>query len=111
MALDLFAGIAVRDLQDALHWYERLFGRPADLVAGTEAVWDLAENRSMFLEERARAGGSVSVVFVDDLDERVAGIAARGIEPVEWLSFGDGMREAVFIDPDGNELRLGTAAT
>ena len=111
MALDLFAGIAVRDLQDALGWYERLFGRPADLVAGAEAVWDLAENRSMFLEERPNAVGSVSAVFVDDLDERVARIAARGIEPVEWLSFGDGMREAVFRDPYGNELRFGTAAS
>jgi catechol 2,3-dioxygenase-like lactoylglutathione lyase family enzyme len=111
MSLDLFAGIAVQNLAEALPWYERLFGRPADLVAETEAVWDLAEHRAVFLEERAASGSSVAVVFVDDLDDRGAGMVSRGIEPVEWLAFGEGMREAVFRDPDGNELRFGTGAS
>jgi hypothetical protein len=44
MTVDLFAGLAVRDYQRALAWYERLLGSgPAFLPNAVEAVWELAE--------------------------------------------------------------------
>jgi len=48
MALDLFAGIPVRDYATALPWYERLLGSPPSFVPhATEAVWELGPPRSV----------------------------------------------------------------
>jgi hypothetical protein len=46
-------------------------------------------------------------VFVDDLDERVAGIAERGIEPAKRETYENGVREVLYRDPDGNEVGIG----
>ncbi|GAB2623438.1 VOC family protein [Kocuria arenosa] len=116
MALDLYAGISVGDYARALDWYERLLGAPPDLIAGpTEAVWDLAEHRSVFIVHRPEhAGHSRHTIFVGavpELEAWVARIADRGIEPAEWEDYPDGMREALFRDPEGNEIWFGGAPT
>jgi hypothetical protein len=107
MALHLFAGLRVRDLQLARPWYERLFGEPSFLPNDTEAVWTLADDRSVYIVEDARAGKSVVTLFVDDLDDWVAAIAARGLEPDERLTYTNGVRKAHYHDPDGNEVAFG----
>ena len=53
MAVDLFAGIPVGDYERALAWYQRLLGSgPSFLPNATEAVWELAEHRFVFIEVR-----------------------------------------------------------
>ena len=73
MTVDLFAGIPVSDYQQSLAWYQRLLGSaPAFVPNATEAVWELAEHRYLYIEELpGRAGYALQTVFVDDLDERV----------------------------------------
>ena len=108
MELHLFAGLRVRDFQAARAWYERLLGEPAFFPHATEAVWTLADGRSVYVvEEPERAGGCVVTVVVDDLDAYLAPIAARGLEPEEQVTYSNGVRKAVFHDPDGNELGFG----
>jgi catechol 2,3-dioxygenase-like lactoylglutathione lyase family enzyme len=108
MSLHLFAGLRVREFEAARSWYERLFGEPTFLPHATEAVWTLAEDRSVYVVEHGSgAGNSVVTIFVDDLDARVAAIAARGIEPDEHETYANGVRKAVYRDPDGNELGFG----
>ena len=110
MSLHLFAGLRVRDFQAARPWYERLFGEPTFFAHATEAVWTLAEDRSVYIEENADgAGNSELTVFVDDLDAHVAAVAARGLEPDEHLTYSNGVRKALYRDPDGNELGFGGA--
>jgi catechol 2,3-dioxygenase-like lactoylglutathione lyase family enzyme len=111
MSLDhLFAGLRVREFADARKWYERLLGEPTFFPHATEAVWTLAEGRSIYVVEDAdRAGHCVVTIFVDDLDARVAGIAARGLDPDERSTYANGVRKAVYRDPDGNELGFGGA--
>ncbi|MEU5163129.1 VOC family protein [Streptomyces sp. NPDC020875] len=111
MAVDLFAGIPVSVYPRALEWYERLLGTPpAFLPNDTEAVWELAEHRYLFIELRpGRAGGALHTVFVGDFDERVAAIAARGLEPDQRETYANGVRKAVYRDPDGNEVSFGGA--
>ncbi len=105
MSLHLFAGLRVRDFQAARPWYERLLGAPTFFAHATEAVWTLAEDRSVAVDEHADgAGNSVVTIFVDDLDAHVAAIAARGLEPDERLTYSNGVRKALYRDPDGNEL-------
>ena len=110
MSLHLFAGLRVRDFQAARAWYERLLGEPSFFPNATEAVWTVADDRSVFIKEHADgAGKSELTIFVDDLDAHVAGIAARGLEPDERLPSSNGVRKTLYRDPDGNELGFGGA--
>jgi len=105
MALHLFAGLRVRDFQAARAWYEQLFGEPSFLPHATEAVWTLADDRSVYVVEHADgAGHSVVTIFIDDLDAHVAAVAARGLEPDERVTYSNGVGKAVYRDPDGNEV-------
>jgi hypothetical protein len=46
-------------------------------------------------------------MFVADFDDRLAKIAARGLEPATLETYSNGVRKATFADPDGNEIGLG----
>ena len=111
MALDLFAGIPVSDYARALPWYERLLGSaPTFVASATEAVWELAEHRSVFIEERPEhAGHAMHTIFVNDLEALVEQIARRGLEPAERETYSNGVRKATYRDPDGNEIGFGGA--
>jgi catechol 2,3-dioxygenase-like lactoylglutathione lyase family enzyme len=110
MSVHLFAGLRVRDFAAARAWYERLLGEPTFFPHATEAVWTVAEDRSVYIVEAAEsAGNGVVTVFVDDLDSHLAAIAARGLRPDETETYANGVRKAVYRDPDGNEVGLGGA--
>ncbi len=111
MAVDLFAGIPVNDYPAALAWYEKLFGSPLTFVPhDTEAVWELAEHRSVFIVQRPEhAGHAMHTILVDDLDALVAQIADRGVEPSKRETYSNGVRKATYHDPDGNETGFGGA--
>ena len=110
MGLHLFAGLRVRDFAAARAWYERLLGEPTFFPHATEAVWTLADDRSVYVVEAAEgAGNGVAMIFVEDLDARVAEIAARGLEPAERETYSNGVRKVVYRDADGNEFGLGGA--
>ena len=109
MTLDLFAGIPVRDYAAAVAWYERFVGAPPSFLPNdTEAVWELAEHRYLYIEQLPeRAGHALHTVFVGDLDERVEGISRRGIEPSSQETYENGVRKLIYRDPDGNEIGFG----
>ena len=110
MSLHLFAGLRVRNFQAARAWYDRLLGQPTFFPHATEAVWTLAEDRSVYVVEHAAgAGNSVVTLFVDDLEARVAAIAARGLEPDEEETYSNGVRKVIYRDADGNEVGFGGA--
>lgn len=110
MSLHLFAGLRVRDFEAARPWYEQLLGKPSFLPHDTEAVWTLAEDRSVYVVEHADgAGNSVVMIWVDDLDAQTAAIADRGLEPDQRLTYSNGVRKTVYRDPDGNEVGFGGA--
>ena len=109
MAMDLFAGIPVRDYAAAVAWYELLLGAaPSFLPNDTEAVWELAEHRYIYIDVRPEnAGHAMHTLFVSDFDARVSQIAERGLEPAERETYGNGVRKVTFRDPDGNEIGFG----
>ena len=109
MAVYLFAGIAVSDFTAALAWYEKLLGAPpSSLPHDTEAVWELAEHRLVFIVQRPEhAGHAMHTVIVDDLDTVEAAAAERGLEPAKREAYDNGARKITYIDPDGNEIGYG----
>jgi len=110
MALALFAEIHVRDFRASRAWYVQLLGEPSFAAHETEEVWELAENRSIAVEEKPEnAGHGAVTVFVDDLETIVNGIVARGLEPTNRETYDNGVRKVTFRDPDGNEIGFGGA--
>lgn len=110
--MDLYSGLPVTEVARAAVWYERLLGEPATFVASPqESVWDLAEGRAIFVELAPEHAGHARVLlFVDDLEARVAAIAARGLEPVSREEYPNGVRKVNYLDPDGNQVGLGGLA-
>ncbi|HET6530931.1 MAG TPA: VOC family protein [Actinoplanes sp.] len=111
MSLALFAGIPVTDLATAQAWYERLFGTPpAFFPNDVEAVWELAENRSVYIELKPEhAGHAMVTAFLDDLDAFVDAAAERGLVPDVRETYDNGVRHTTYRDPDGNEISFGGA--
>jgi Glyoxalase-like domain len=109
VAVDLYAGICVSDFVAARAWYERLLGcEPTFLPHETEAVWVLAEGRSIVVVKDAeRAGNALHTILVDDLDSHVSEIASRGITPADREHYSNGARKAIYRDADGNEFGFG----
>ena len=106
--LDLFAGIPVADYAAALQWYERLLGSPPTFFPhDTEAVWELAEHRYVYIVQQPEH--AMHTLFVDDLDALVAQIANRGLSPFERETYSNGVRKITYRDPDGNEIGFGGA--
>jgi hypothetical protein len=106
IGLDLFGGIPVREFAPARAWYERLFGvPPAFLATETEAVWEVAGHRWLYIEQVPdRAGHAMHTLFVPSLEARVEEIAARGIAPALDVTYDNGVRKVTYRDQDGNEI-------
>ncbi|GAA4855803.1 hypothetical protein GCM10023201_57720 [Actinomycetospora corticicola] len=102
----LFAGFRVSDLEAAVDWFSRLLGadpvmRPND----DEAVWEIAEDRFVYVERSpGRAGHSHATVFLDDLD---GFLTTAGFAPAATETYDTGVRKVIFRDPDGNEFGVG----
>ena len=108
-SLDLFAGIPVTDYARALKWYEQLLGtQPAFFPNDTEAVWELAEHRYLYIAQQPEdAGHARLTLFVGDLDALLEQIADRGVEPAKRESYSNGVRKITYRDADGNEVGFG----
>jgi hypothetical protein len=109
MALDLCAGIPVTDYAAALAWYQQLFGAPPSFFPNdTEAGWILSEHRSLYFAFRPEhVGYTMHTIIVDDLDGRLAQIAARGLERAQRETYDNGVRKSTYHDPDGNKIGFG----
>jgi predicted enzyme related to lactoylglutathione lyase len=65
-------------------------------------------HRSVFMEVRPEhAGHAMHTIIVDDLDALVGEVADRGIQPAERETYSNGVRKAIYRDPDGNEIGFG----
>jgi catechol 2,3-dioxygenase-like lactoylglutathione lyase family enzyme len=106
---EVFTGIAVADFDAARAWYERLLGRPPDLVPNeNEAAWQLAEAGWIYVvRDRDRAGKALLTLLVDDLEGHVAELAERGIatEPIETVP--GVVKKAEITDREGNRITIG----
>ena len=101
----LVAGVPVSDLDASIDWYTRFFGRPPDMRAGDEILWDVDEHATLFIEpDSAQAGAGRITLVVAGLDALLEHLAAGGIahEPIE--TYSNGVRHAKVPDPDGNAI-------
>ena len=109
MDVEVFAGIAVSDLPRAVSWFDRLLGDVESFEPNdTERVWTLGECGHVYTELLPEhAGHSMVTLFVGDFDAFTAAAAERGTEPELRETYGNGVRKAIYRDPDGNEVGVG----
>jgi predicted enzyme related to lactoylglutathione lyase len=103
----VFAAIPVADYAAACAWYERLMGRPPDLIPNdNESAWQLTDTGWIYvIGDAGRAGKALLAVLVDDLENHVADLAERGLTiPIDTVP-GVGL-EAVVTDPEGNTIKF-----
>jgi predicted enzyme related to lactoylglutathione lyase len=102
----VFAGLIVTDRDAAVTWYEKVLGTAPDFYPNdVEAVWQLTTSASLYvLADAARAGGGVVTMVVEDLEEYLAGLAARGVAVGAVEEIPGAGRKVVALDPDGNAV-------
>ena len=107
MSIDhVLAVVPVADFEAAQAWYERLFGRPADnLPMGGLVEWQLTDSGWVQLTRDADRAGSALLNFaVDDLDQHIADLSGRGLDPGAIETVNKGVRLSAIHDPEGNTI-------
>ena len=109
MTQAVFAGLPVADFDAAIEFYERFFGRAADLVPKEgDSAWQLAGPAWVYVVlDRERAGRGLLTILVDDLEAHVAELAGRGIEAGGIERIPGVLARTVVTDPEGNSIQLG----
>ena len=102
-----FTGVPVTDLSSGRDFFERIFGRAADVeVAVDEVMWRVAETAWLYVVvDTARAGNGLVALSVSDLNAVLAELSGRGITPARVEAVGGG-RKATVLDPDGNTVAI-----
>jgi predicted enzyme related to lactoylglutathione lyase len=106
---EVFAGIPVRDRDAAVDFYDRLLGAPPAMFPNDdEAAWQITDTGWLYVERAPeRAGRTKVTLLVDDLDERLTAIAARGIAVGAVETIPGTVRTTEITDPDGNRIQFG----
>jgi catechol 2,3-dioxygenase-like lactoylglutathione lyase family enzyme len=104
------ASLAVRDLDAALAWYEKLLGRPADSRPMAElGEWKFERGGWLQVYQGAERAGSGSVTLtVTSLEEQVSAIRDAGMDPGEPI-ISEKVKVAMIRDPDGNSIAFAEA--
>ncbi|MFI8568145.1 VOC family protein [Rhodococcus sp. NPDC078407] len=106
MFTHVMAVVAVREIDSASDWYERLFDRPADNNPMPSLVeWQVALTAWVQVTvDPDRAGSSQFNVAVDDLESFVDDARSRGIVFGNIVEANKGVRLSTVTDPDGNSI-------
>jgi predicted enzyme related to lactoylglutathione lyase len=104
----LFAGVPVKDFAGSRAWYERFFGRPADVVAhDQEVMWRVTEGGWLYiLRDPIRAGTTSVAIAVPSIEEAVSALEERGVATGGIEHQGGAGRKATAWDPDGNSIAV-----
>jgi predicted enzyme related to lactoylglutathione lyase len=102
----VFAGVPVADLERAVAWYSRFFGRPPDVkVPDVEVMWVVRSGAWVrVLRDTGRAGSALVTLAVADLDELVGALDEREIDHGPITTVPGAGRKTDVADPDGNAV-------
>jgi len=103
----ILAQSTVADLESALDWYGRLFGRPADTtpMPGLHE-WHIDDHAGLQVwQDPSRAGRGTVVIASADLDASIAALDAAGLTH-SGAEPASGSRIVRLTDPDGNLVVL-----
>jgi predicted enzyme related to lactoylglutathione lyase len=104
------ASVAVKDLNAAAGWYEKLLGRPADSTPMPEvAEWKFKRGGWLQVyQQPERAGEGSFTLAVSDIDEVISRARELGIDTSQ-TSAGTKVKTLMITDPDGNHIAFAQA--
>jgi predicted enzyme related to lactoylglutathione lyase len=107
---NVLASVAVKDLDAAVAWYERLLDRPADSRPMPEvAEWKFARGGWLQVYRLPdRAGGGSMTLATDDIDAVVARVKSLGIDTTNRTS-GEKVKTLMISDPVGIHIAFAQA--
>jgi glyoxylase I family protein len=105
-AKQVLAAIAVGDIDRAITWYGKLFGRPCDQRPMKEAAeWMLNSGGGVQLVlSNENTGRSMVTLGVSDIEALVSELKSRGIDTAATAPGTGRFRIAQVKDPEGNVL-------
>ncbi len=105
------ASIAVKDVNAAVQWYEKLLGKPPDSQPMPEvAEWKFERGGWLQVYQLpARAGAGSCTLAVSSIADQIAQLDALGIDTSQRSS-GDKVKTVMIVDPDGNHLAFAEAS-
>jgi hypothetical protein len=111
MVENALAGVAVRDLDVAVEWYERLLEQPPTRPMPEVAEWRFRRGGCLqvFVDD-GRAGRSSVTLAVASLRDQLAAMASAGIQAGQPTRT-ESVDTAIVEDPDGNQVVVAEAHT
>lgn len=116
--LTVFAGLPVRNLDQAIKWYERVLGRAPDARPAPQiADYYLASDRVpehgtlQLRQDESRAGGGLMTINVANIAEIARSLRNLGVPfetqdfPLDAETVGS-VTVGTFEDPDGNAITI-----
>lgn len=101
---NVLASVAVKDLNAAVTWYEKLFGRPPTRPMPEVAEWRFERGGWLQVYQLpARAGSGSFTLVVSDIDEQAARLEKLRIGTGQRTS-GERVNTLMITDPDGNHI-------
>jgi predicted enzyme related to lactoylglutathione lyase len=107
---NVLASVAVKDMNSAVKWYEKLFGRPADSKPMPEvAEWKFEGGGWLQVYQLPeRAGSGSFTLAVSGMEEQVARLEKLDIDTSQRTS-GKKVKTLMITDPDGNHIAFAEA--
>ena len=103
------ASVAVKDLESAVTWYEKLLGRPGSRPMATLAEWSFERGgwlQVYHLPERAGSGSFT--LAVSSMAEQIMRLEQLNIDTSQRTS-GEKVNTVMITDPDGNHIAFAEA--
>jgi predicted enzyme related to lactoylglutathione lyase len=103
------ASVAVKDLNSAAKWYEKLFGRPASRPMPEVAEWRFKRGGWLQVYQLPeRAGSGSFTLAVSNMEEQVTHLEKLNIDTKQRTS-GEKVKTLMITDPDGNHIAFAEA--
>jgi predicted enzyme related to lactoylglutathione lyase len=107
--MNALASVAVKDLNAAAKWYEKLFGRPPSRPMPEVAEWSFERGGWLQVYQLPeRAGSGSFTLAVTALDAEVRHLESLNIGPGQ-RSDGKTVKTLMITDPDGNHIAFAQA--
>lgn len=103
------ASVAVKDVDSAVQWYEKIFHRPPSRPMHEVAEWSFEQGGCLQVYQLPeRAGCGSFTLVVGSVEEEVAHLNALSIDTSNRTS-GDQFKTVMITDPDGNHIAFAEA--
>lgn len=107
--MNALASVAVKDLNTAAKWYERIFDRQPSRPMADLAEWRFERGGWLQVYQLpARAGSGSFTLAVDDIEEQAAHLQSLNVEIGDRTN-GERVKTLMITDPDGNHIAFAQA--